>query len=341
MVLSSTYKYILFWFSLITILSIALPFRIEGTEVSRAPTFAIPIKCTLGSDCYIMHYVDLNPGGKEVDFGCGRQTYPNHDGTDFGIADMETMKRGIPVVAAASGVVTKVRNEVPDRIITDQAQRSKVNNIECGNGAIIDHGNGWQTQYCHMRNHSIVVKPGIRVDKGTILGMVGVSGLSSFPHLHFTVRHLGTIIDPFVGIANVSGCNVPHRPLWEQSLDYVPTGLIRAGFAPKSPTQTELWRGEFSATRADSTTLPALIFWAHLFGVLKGDREHFTLVAPDKRIVVDTEKVLTNNYRSWVNYIGKKNSQTNPLKKGKWRSVYQLKRDKQTLINVEREIVIE
>lgn len=288
-----------------------------------------------------MHYVDLNPGGKEEDFGCGRQTYPNHNGTDFGIADMKAMKKGVSVVAVAGGLVMRVRDNVPDRMIVDQKQRSDVNNIECGNGVIIDHGNGWQTQYCHLRNHSILVKPGINVEKGTTLGMVGVSGLSSFPHVHFTVRHLGKIVDPFVGIANMPGCNIPHHPLWEQSLDYVPTGLIRAGFASKKPTQTELWQGEFSATKTDSTTLPALIFWVHLFGVLKGDREHFTLIAPDKRVVIDTEKVLTKNYRSWVTYTGKQNSQGNPLAKGKWRGGYQLKRGERILINLEREIDIE
>lgn len=338
--LSSTGKYISYVF-LIAIFSIASPFSTESTELSRTPTFALPIKCTLGSNCYIMHYVDLNPGSKEVDFGCGRQTYPNHNGIDFGIADMEAMKSDVPVVAAADGLVTKVRDNVPDRMITDQTQRSDVNNIECGNGVIIDHGNGWQTQYCHLRNHSLLVKPGTSVDKGAVLGMVGMSGLSSFPHVHFTVRYSGKIVDPFVGIANASGCNTPQYPLWEQSLPYVPTGLIRAGFAPKKPSQTELWQGEFSATKADSNTLPALIFWVHLYGVLKGDREHFTLIAPDKRIAVDTEKVLTKNYRSWVTYTGKKNSQTNPLIKGKWRGVYQLKRGDRILINLEREICTE
>lgn len=340
MMLSSTCKY-LFYVFLIAILSIYSSSPIESAEPSRAPTFALPIKCTLGNDCYIMHYVDLNTGSKEVDFGCGRQTYPNHNGTDFGIADMQAMKRGVSVVAAAGGMVTKIRDNVPDRMITDQTQRTYVNNMECGNGVIIDHRNGSQTQYCHLRNHSIVVKLGTLVDKGTFLGMVGMSGLSSFPHLHFTIRYFGKIVDPFVGLTTAADCNASRHPLWEQSLGYVPTGLIRAGFAPKVPTQTELWQGEFSATKADSTALPALVFWVHLFGVLKGDREHFTLIAPDKSIVVNTKKVLTKNYRSWVTYTGKQNSQTSPLAKGKWRGVYQLKRGDRVLINLERVFFIE
>ena len=38
-------------------------------EISNPPVFSLPVKCNLGSDCYIMHYVDLDPGDNEVDFG--------------------------------------------------------------------------------------------------------------------------------------------------------------------------------------------------------------------------------------------------------------------------------
>jgi murein DD-endopeptidase len=311
-----------------------------SAETIKPPTFALPIKCTLGNDCYIMHYVDLNPSDKEVDFGCGRQTYRGHDGTDFGIPDMEAMRRGVPVLAASGGIVLRVRDNVPDRMIADPAQRSDVNNVECGNGLVIDHGHGWQTQYCHLRNGSIAVKPGNRVYKGTVLGMVGSSGLASFPHVHFTVRYQGKVVDPFVGITNLAGCNVPRYPLWEQSPDYVPTGLIRAGFAPKRPAQTELWQGKYSSGKADLKTLPALVFWVHLFGVLEGDSEHFALTAPDKRVVIDTEKPLTKNYKSWVSCVGKRNAIDHQLPRGEWRGAYQLKRGNRVLINVERVFVV-
>jgi murein DD-endopeptidase len=335
---------------IISILSIFIAFTafaiisapsIGSAEISNTPVFSLPIKCNLGADCYIMHYVDLDPGREPVDFGCGRQTYSHHDGTDFGIADLESMKRGVPVLAAAAGIVLRVRDGVADQIIVDQTERSSVDKIECGNGIVMDHGNGWQTQYCHLRKGSVTVKQGIKVDKGTVLGMVGASGLASFPHVHFTVRHLGKVIDPFVGETNVTGCNVSHHSLWGKSPDYVPTGLIRAGFASKPPDQAALWRGEFAETKADSVKLPALIFWVHVFGVLKDDKEHFTLIAPDKRVIIDTEKPLTKNSKSWVSYIGKRNSQDSPLSKGIWRGVYQLKRDDRILINLERVFIVE
>jgi murein DD-endopeptidase len=338
--ISSKHKKYFYAFT-ITLLIIARPLFLYGADISAPQKFALPIKCTLGSDCYIMHYVDLDPGDSEVDFGCGRQTHNKHDGTDFGISDLAAMKRGVPVLASAAGTVLRVRDGIADRLIIDQMQKTEVDNIECGNGVIIDHGKGWQTQYCHLQNGTVAVKKGNKVEKGAVLGMVGSSGLASFPHVHFTVRYQGKVIDPFVGITSISGCRVSHQPLWAKSPQYVPTGLISAGFAPKAPNQTELWQGKYLATKSNISNLPALIFWVHLFGVLQGDKEHFKLIAPDKRVIIDTEKTLTKNNRSWVSYKGKQNSQENPLSKGIWRGFYQLTRDDHVLINMERAFIVE
>ena len=338
--ISSTHKH-LFCAAAGALFIIIQTLYVYGAEVSALQKFALPIKCTLGTDCYIMHYVDVDHGDNEVDFSCGRQTYNKHDGTDFGIPDLEAMKRRVAVLAAAGGVVLRTRDGIADRLILDQTQKANVNNFECGNGVVIDHGSGWQTQYCHMRNGTIAVKKGSIVEKGRVLGMVGSSGLASFPHVHFTVRYQGKVVDPFVGEATTAGCNVSRHPLWEKSPEYVPTGLIRAGFAPRPPTQTELWQGKFLSTKANLSDLPALIFWVHLFGVLQGDKERFILIAPDKRVIIDTEKSLTKNNRSWLSYTGKKNSQNIPLSKGTWRGIYQLKRGDRVIINLERTFLVE
>ena len=338
--ISSIHKH-LFYAVTVALLVIIHPLFVYGAEIAASQKFALPIKCTLGNDCYIMHYVDLDPGNDEVDFGCGRQTYNKHDGTDFGISDLEAMKRGVDVLAAAGGIVLRTRDGIADRLIVDQTQRTEVDNHECGNGVVIDHGNGWQTQYCHLQNGTVAVKKGSKVEKGAVLGMVGSSGLASFPHVHFTVRYQGKIVDPFVGITSVSGCKAARHPIWEKSPDYLPTGLIRAGFAPKPPGQIELWQGKFIATKSKLSDLPVLVFWVHLFGVLQGDKEYFTLMAPDKRVIIDTEKTLTKNSRSWVSYTGKRNSPDNPLSKGIWRGIYQLKRGDRVLINLDRVFIVE
>ena len=337
----SSHKHLSFVFFSAVILIVLCTSLVQSAEPPEPLVLGLPIQCHLGSDCYIMHYVDVDPVHEAIDFGCGRQTYHKHDGTDFGIADLESMKRGVPVLAAASGMVLRVRDGVRDRMIADQTQRADVDHIACGNGVVIDHGGGWQTQYCHLRNGSIVVKKGTKAEKGTVLGMVGASGLASFPHVHFTVRYLGKVVDPFVGITNVSGCQVPRHPLWDKSPDYIPTGLIRAGFATKPPTQTELWQGDFATIRADLASLPALIFWVHVFGVLQGDKEHFTLIAPNERVIVDKERTMTKPNKTWMSYVGKGNPIDHPLDKGRWRGVYQLRRGERTVINLERVFLVE
>src|SRR5215510_1811152 len=77
---------------------------------------------------------------------------------------------------------------------------------ECGNGVIIDHGDGFETQYCHMAQNSIRVKPGERVKAGQPLGRVGISGKADFPHLHFTVRRRGAVVDPFGDSPSAGAC---------------------------------------------------------------------------------------------------------------------------------------
>ena len=67
---------------------------------------------------------------------------------------------------------------------------------ECGNGVAIEDEGGRETQYCHMRKGPVLVKAGDKVGTGTKLGLVGQSGMADFPHVHHSVRHNGTKIDP-------------------------------------------------------------------------------------------------------------------------------------------------
>ena len=56
-----------------------------------------------------------------------------------------------------------------------------------GNFVVIDHGNGYKTLYAHMKHNSIVVSVGQRVVQGQKLGIMGSTGRSTGPHLHFEV----------------------------------------------------------------------------------------------------------------------------------------------------------
>ncbi|WP_341736473.1 M23 family metallopeptidase [Microcoleus sp. CAWBG640] len=324
--------------SLVTANSIAQ--NLVSTAVAQKPNipqFGQPIDCTLGKDCFILQYFDRDPSPAAVDFGCGRQTYNGHDGTDFGIPDAKAMAKGVPVIASAAGKVLRVRDGVVDKRLENDTDKTNVAGSECGNGMVIDHGGGWEAQYCHLRQGSVAVKPGAQVAKGAVLGMVGNSGMASFPHVHITFRYQGKAVDPFVGPDAKLGCNIARNPIWDRAVDYTPTGLIRAGFAGKPPDQNALWQGQFSETKLPLNS-SALLFWVHSYGVLKGDREQYQLFAPNGQTIVNTTNEIKAPSRTWLGFVGKRNSPNSPLTPGVWRGEYRLMRGDRVLTQVKREV---
>jgi len=65
-----------------------------------------------------------------------------------------------------------------------------------GNVVILDHGNNTTTLYAHLSKY--LVKNNVTVKKGTVIGLVGSTGLSTGPHLHFEVRKSGKVQDPLI-----------------------------------------------------------------------------------------------------------------------------------------------
>jgi len=283
-----------------------------------------------------MHYVDIDPSPAERDFACGRQTYDGHDGTDFAIANEKIMAAGVAVVSIAAGQVLRTRDGVPDVRIASDADRQTVAGEECGNGLVIDHGLGFEAQYCHLRRGSVQVKPGAAVVKGAVLGLVGESGLAGFPHVHLTLRYRGKPIDPFVGLNAPPGCGGSRLAVWDQPLAYVPTGLVQAGFSTQAPSLGEVLAGRYQETTFPASS-PALIFWVHAFGVLPGDIESFTMTPPGGQPAIQKNQALTAAMRSWVSFIGKKNSLDKPLATGAWQAHYSLTRGQQVIIDIQRE----
>jgi murein DD-endopeptidase MepM/ murein hydrolase activator NlpD len=63
-----------------------------------------------------------------------------------------------------------------------------------GNCVEIDHGFGYVTLYAHM--HTISVNAGQTVNRGEVIGLVGNTGKSTGPHLHYEVHYKGEIMNP-------------------------------------------------------------------------------------------------------------------------------------------------
>ena len=107
-------------------------------------------------------------------------------------------------MAPAEGIVSEARNDaedaplVNDQIIKDHSefikrllsyrdmlfQKGGYNELR-GNHVILDHGNGEYSHLVHLKKSSVRVRRGDSVKQGDLLGLVGNSGLSNVPHLHY------------------------------------------------------------------------------------------------------------------------------------------------------------
>ena len=151
--------------------------------VSAVPIeLGLPVGCTIGRECLVQKLFDHDPTPSRLDYRCGVLTTDGHDGIDFRLRTMADLAARISVVAAADGTVLRVRDGEPDVSVK---VRKELNGRDAGNGVVIDHGGGWETQYSHLRMGSVRVKPGEKIRAGDQIGLIGMSGNAEFPHLHF------------------------------------------------------------------------------------------------------------------------------------------------------------
>jgi len=100
------------------------------------------------------------------------KTKKMHTGLDF------TADTGTPVYSTGNGVVVEC----------------EVKRWGYGQSVIIDHGYGYRTRYAHLSEFKC--KPGDKVVRGQIIGLVGSTGKSTAPHLHYEVEKNGQKINP-------------------------------------------------------------------------------------------------------------------------------------------------
>lgn len=245
----------------------------------------LPIDCEPGRTCWVLNHVDLDPANGLRDFACGHRTYDGHDGTDFALKDLGAMERGVAVRASAAGTVKGVRDGMADANVRDIGRES-LGGKDCGNGVVLDHGLGWETQYCHMRRDSVQVKLGQKVETGQALGLVGMSGFAEFPHVHLTVRRQGKPVDPMTGSLPGEACGGGPGALWKPEiaamLAYEPILLLNAAFSATAPNRRP---GRPLAASPQPVTRSAqfMYVWVDAFGVEPDDELTFKVVAPGEQ----------------------------------------------------------
>ena len=311
-----------------TLLALALAASpaVANPAVAGSPPLGLPLACTLGESCFIQQYPDADPGPGASDFSCGPLSYDGHDGTDFALPSLAAMQAGVAVLAAAPGVVRALRDGMPD-LGRDGTPSEQLAGQECGNGVVLDHGDGWVSQYCHLKQGSIAVAQGDRVTMGAALGQVGYSGNTQFPHVELILRHDGATVDPFNsdGIATCPGGDGPDDDLWLTPLAYAPGGVIAVGLATGLPDYAAVKSGAAVHVVLPAKA-PALVGWAYLFGGRAGDRVEIDLIRPDGtlffRHAVTLDKTQAQLFRA-----GGKKTPPEGWAQGDWQVTARLIRD--------------
>lgn len=93
---------------------------------------------------------------------------------------------GAEILAVADGVVTTITDSIPENKSDTRAVPITLETI-AGNCVIQDLGGGRFAMYAHLQLGSIRVKVGDKVSKGQVLALLGNSGNSDGPHLHFQI----------------------------------------------------------------------------------------------------------------------------------------------------------
>ena len=296
----------------------------EGLELS------LPLACEPHKTCFIQSYVDLDPSPGVRDYRCGGATYEKHNGIDFRLLSADAAKQGFAVIASADGKVKATRDGVQD-IFLREGKPEDVKSRECGNGAVIDHGNGWETQYCHMMMGSIAVSKGQAVKRGEKLGNVGFSGMADFAHVHFTVRRNGEVVDPFLPDVTDGACqkDIKSTGLWQPAaiapFAYRNGEIITTGFTGGAPSLDALEKSH-TAVEALKAESPALLFYARFINLLAGDRLRIVIDGPGGTLVEQLSEPLEKNKATYISYAGKKRREV-PWQQGRYEARAEIVRD--------------
>ncbi len=180
---------------------------------------------------YIGNYVDQDTTDTSFkDYNCGRTTYDGHRGTDIVMQPFPFYKMDnnqIHIVAAAAGIIIQKSDGYFDK--------NCASNNNTANYVILMHPDSSFSLYWHMKRNSLTSKKvGDAVAVGDFLGIVGSSGASSGPHLHFEVWkniNKSSLQDPYAGTCN----KLNDSTWWVNQKAYTEPAIIAADMDTAPP----------------------------------------------------------------------------------------------------------
>lgn len=321
--------------------AVAAALGFSSNVIAQGIQLGMPIACEPGRTCYIQNYSDADPSASARDYKCGTRTYDGHNGTDFRLPSLASQKAGVEVLASASGRVLRTRDSAPDGAFS-KSSREAVRDVECGNGAVIEHPEHWETQYCHMASGSLMVKPGESVKAGQPLGRVGLSGLTEYPHLHFTVRHKGAVVDPFAYGAAPDSCGsgkLLWHPALHAQLDYQERAILNAGFA-SGPVTMELIEDGSADKELPSAGAAAIVAFVRAIGLKTGDAQRLVIKDPTGNVIAENRaSQLEKDKAQFMLFTGRKRP-TSGWDRGTYKATYVVERDGRVVLKKDLELTL-
>ncbi len=249
------------------------PSQLLGTVPD--PYLIYPIGGSLAGDIFIGNYVDLDPTFGVLDWNCGAYTYDGHAGIDSGIRGFDEQAIGVPIFAAQDGVVVSTHDGEPDMNVTWPNVPS--------NNVVVAHPGNRIAYYWHMKNGSVAVAPGQTVKAGQQLGLVGSSGTSGGPHLHFeTHDNFGPVIEPFAGACRAGDSYFRNQPAFDGTVACRDFAICRTnpGISPPpfSPCRDAQW------VQSDQW----VYFWIQTYNVPANTNWRVRYVRPDGVTALDS-----------------------------------------------------
>ena len=179
----------------------------------NAIKFIFPLRATDNFDGYNFYttndFVDHNSRSNGVlDYNCGDRTFnvpngENHEGTDYYLAPFPwnmMQNESVQIVASADGMILYKHEGFPDTNCGGNTA-----DMPNWNGVVIQHADSSILYYIHMKSGSVTQKNiDDFVTQGEYLGLVGSSGYSHIPHIHFAFYKQAPatpegVIDPYCG----------------------------------------------------------------------------------------------------------------------------------------------
>lgn len=254
----------------------------------------------------VSNYVDHNTGfpNQITDFNCGNRSYDtdggyNHQGIDYFLWPFDHLMQDrdqVQIVAAADGII----------LFKSEGNSDQSCSFCSGcmwNAVYLVHPDGAVTWYGHMKKNSVTAKAeGQPVVKGEYLGIVGSSGNSTGPHLHFEIYKAqpysrANLIDAYAGPCNsLNGTT----SWWQNQLPYQNPTINRI--------QTQTAPPNFPVCPAIETTYESnqfvqgqTVFYASYFAdQLAGTTATYTVTYPDNAVFQTWTQTFANTFAaSW------------------------------------------